>query len=354
MDSQRLIKLMEESFLRDLIKNEEITDISYNGVSFFYLHNLYGRKQVFLPVEKSEISGFIRQIANMAQKQFSYSVPKLDVSFGKYRINAIHQSIGKVNNEDSITFSIRIGSTNLHISPDCDFFPKEVSQLIDVLILSNKSIIIGGLTGSGKTEFQKYLLTRMPESTRLIIIDNVLELDTNISRDDLDINIWQSNEDNPETNIQSLVKNALRSNPDWLIVAESRGAEMIETLNSALTGHPTITTVHSLNAISLPHRIGRMIMMNDKKMSFEDVLSDVFYHFSIYFFLERKIDEDGIVRRYVKEVVEYQSDGSYTLIYDKNRKNKFDYISNSFLSTLRIPEEFEEFKNAFIRKEKKR
>ena len=41
---------------------------------------------------------------------------------------------------------------------------------------------------------------------RIIIIDNVLELD-NLSLDnELDINIWQSDENNKETSIQELVK----------------------------------------------------------------------------------------------------------------------------------------------------
>ena len=99
-------------------------------------------------------------------------------------------------------------------------------------MIDNKiSIVIGGVTGTGKTEFQKYLISSLDSKTRVIIIDNVLELDSIGAFSHLDLNIWQSDDKNGSSNIQNLVKNALRNNPDWIIVAESRGSEMIEILN---------------------------------------------------------------------------------------------------------------------------
>ena len=350
MDVIKIINYFESSFLKTLLKDKEVTDISYNGEDFFYLHNTYGRQQTFFDVNKDGVKDFVRQIANMSEKQFSYSNPILDISFGKYRFNAVHQSIGKVNNVDATTFAIRIGSEELHIKRDNGFFPLAIAELIDTLISSRISVVLGGQTGSGKTELQKYLITRMKKYVRVIVIDNVLELDIHSLGDSLDLNVWQADEKTPYSSIQFLVKNALRSNPDWLIVAESRGSEMIEVLNSAMTGHPIITTIHALDAKSMPNRMTRMVMMNEKKMSFEDVYSDIIYHFHIYFYMKRTISKKGVVKRYISQIVEFKNNGECNVIYErKNDKDIYHPLSEDTLSILDMQDDFLEFKAKFTK-----
>ena len=319
MDKEKLLITLQNSFLSSLLEDSQITDISYNGETLYYLHNLSGREKSSISVSENEAKDFIRQIANLAEKQFSFQSPKLDVSFGKYRINAVHPSIGRKNNEKCLTFSIRISSEKPIIKNDQTFLNAELISLFNVLLRSKVSIVIGGITGSGKTEFQKYLISSLDKYTRIIIIDNVLELD-NLSLDnELDINIWQSDENNKETSIQELVKNALRSNPDWLIVAESRGKEMIEVLNSAMTGHPILTTIHSFDINSMPTRIARMVMMNEQSQNFDVLLTDIYYNFRFYIYLKREIGSDGHVRRYIDEVAEFDIKGNKTTIYKNKR-----------------------------------
>ena len=319
MDNKRLIDFIESSFLQDLLNDSSITDISYNGRHIFYLHNEYGRCKSEIEVSNDEINNFVRQIANISEKQFSFSNPNLDVSFGKYRLNAVHHSVGRIKNESTITFSLRIGSEELHIErDDGSFFPKAVGELIDLILSNHQSIVIGGETGSGKTELQKYMITRLKENERVIVIDNVLELD-NINTDNLDFNVWQSDPNNKTVTTQSLVKNALRNNPDWIIVAESRGEEMIDILNSAMSGHPIVTTIHAFDVKSMPNRMTSMVLMNEKKMSFEEVKEDILYHFKFYFYLKRRIDSDGKVHRYVSSIA-IENNKKLEVVYEKKKE----------------------------------
>ena len=205
MDIKKLTEYLESSFLKDLLSLESVTDISYNGESIYYIDNRFGRMKREVDVEPQLVKDFIRQIANLSEKQFSYQSPELDVSFGKYRLSALHQSICRKNNVECVCFSIRIASSKLRLEENERFFPKEVIDLLDVLIQSNVSIVIGGLTGSGKTELQKYLLTRMIENSRTIVIDNILELDQLKIDKKLDLNIWQVDENRSKASIQSLV-----------------------------------------------------------------------------------------------------------------------------------------------------
>ena len=321
MDVKKLIDYLESSFLKDLLSLESVTDISYNGDNIYYIDNRYGRLRRDVEVEPQLVKDFIRQIANLSEKQFSYQSPELDVSFGKYRLSALHQSICRKNNVECVCFSIRIASSKLRIEENEQFFPRQVVDLLDVLIDSNVSIVIGGLTGSGKTELQKYLITRMRENTRTIVIDNILELDQLKINKNLDFNIWQVDENRSKASIQSLVRTALRSNPDWLIVAESRGKEMLEVLNSSLTGHPIITTLHALDVRSMPYRMARMVMMNEQKMDFKDVYQDIAYHLRFYIYMKRKYLNNGAVLRYISSIA-YLNGKNMEEIYGSDGENK--------------------------------
>lgn len=349
MDFEKAFTFVTNSFLSSLLIDENITDISFNGEDIFYSHNIYGRQKSNIVINESDARDFVRQMANLSEKQFSYQTPILDISFAQYRINAVHQSIGRFNNKPCVTFSLRVASNKPIINDNCSFLTSELVSLIEVLVRSKVSILIGGLTGSGKTEFQKYLIRKIPKNTRLIIIDNVLELDSVRNDVSLDINIWQVDERNDSSTIQSLVKNGLRSNPDWLVVAESRGEEMIDILNSAMTGHPIITTLHSLDSFSMPSRIARMVMMNNKKSSYEEIMKDVLYHFRFYIYLNKNYTDNGTINRYISSVLCFDDNGKQWEIYRcENGFHYYEKIPNSCLHLLKYDNSDDLFIKTFL------
>lgn len=334
MDKEKALYYLEHSFLSSLLLDEDVTDISYNGEEFFFVSNKFGRKKSNILVEPQIVKDFLRQIANIAEQQFSYTNPILDVSIGRYRINATHQSIGKINDVDVTTFSIRIGFYTSKIDDDSDFFNPVIVELLKTILLHRQSIVIGGITGSGKTELQKYLLRNMPPYERVIVIDNVLELDTIRGCNDIDLTCWKVDDKNPNISEGILIKNALRNNPDWLIVAEARDKEMVDVLNSSMTGLPIITTIHSLDCKSMPFRMARMVQRSDQKMDYGDALKDIFYHFHFYIYLKKKMVNKE-VKRFVAEIGLYDNNGSYTSIYRKlNSGDKYNYLTESGLSLL--------------------
>lgn len=321
MDKLKAIYYIEHSFMAALINDKDVTDISYNGLDIYYVSNKNGRRKSDIIIEHSLAKDFIRQIANIAEKQFSYTNPYLDISVGKYRLHATHQSIGKISDEGVITFSIRIASTEARIVNGCNFFTSDIEKLIKIILSKGESIIIGGVTSSGKTEFQKYLLRNLDEAVRVIVIDNVLELDQ-VRNENLDLTCWQVDENNPSSSPGILIKNALRNNPDWLILAEARGEEMVDVLNSAMTGMPIITTLHSKDANSLPHRMGRMMMKSTQKIDYQDALQDIYYHFHYYFYLKKEVKDHKIVR-YIAEINYVNSKGVISNIYQRKNNEHF-------------------------------
>ena len=116
MDKERAVSFIENSFLSTLVTNKDVTDISFNGQDIYYVSNSKGRCKSKIVIEHQVAKDFIRQVANIAEKQFSFTSPVLDTSIGRYRINATHQSIGRIMDEGVLTFSIRIASAEERIN----------------------------------------------------------------------------------------------------------------------------------------------------------------------------------------------------------------------------------------------
>ena len=318
--NERLVSYIENSFLRPLLDLETVTDVSYNGVSIFYMDNIEGRKKFDVDISPNQAMDFIRQIANLSERQFSYSNPTLDISISRYRINAQHSSIVRVGDEKSVSFSIRIASKTIRIDEKGSFMDERVKKILFEAIKERRSIAIAGPTGSGKTELQKYLISKFEDFTRVIIIDNVQELDYVRFNPNLDVTSWQISPNIKEGSAEELIRNALRNNPDWIVVAESRGQEMKDALNAVMTGHPIITTLHAKSINAMPRRMMRMVQMSNNKESPEDILNDIYEHIDYYVYLNRKIANGKKVVRFIESIAAVDENLKFKIIYKKGTK----------------------------------
>ena len=348
MDREQGINYLLSTPFARLLKNDNITDISYNGRNLFYVDNTRGRIRSEINFSQEEARDFIRQIANICEKQFSVASPRLDVTIGNYRINAMHQCVGR-NDGEVVTFAIRIASEKVRIFDDEEFLTGELKELFDVLMISHQSVVIGGLPGTGKTELQKYLLTRFAKDQRAIVVDNILELESIRKYIDYDLTIWQYNENNHNASLPLLIKEALRSMPDWLILAEGRGDEMLDILNSAVTGLPIITTIHSYDVFGMPTRMARLVMRKEENSKYEQILDDIKYHFRYYVYLKRDKSGTGGVRRYISSIVHLDDKGKSKVIYSEDINGRsYAPIDRESLMQLKIKKSQTGFIRCFV------
>ncbi len=321
-NDEKLKEFLETSFISPLLEKDGITDISYNGEYIFYQSNKYGRRKSEIDVTPSQVASFLRQIANYSEKQFSFLDPILDVSFSRYRINATFLSLTRVRNKKSYSFSIRIAYEGSVLENDDSFFGGNSKRILLKAIKNKQSIVIGGETGAGKTELQKYLLMRLEPSSRVIVIDNVEELEMVRADDNLDLTSWVVDERNKKASYASLIKNALRNNPDYLVLAESRGEEMLDALNCVMSGHPIITTMHAKDIKAMPYRMARMAMMGEKKLEYDDLLGDIYHHFSLFVYVKRELI-DGQVRRFIDAIARpNEKKKTVEIVYERNDENE--------------------------------
>ncbi len=288
-------EFVEYSFLKPLLQKEGLTDITYNGSDLYFVTNEGGRFLYKRNFPKKEVGDFLRQIANLSEKQFSFASPILDVSFGRYRLNATFMSLARHKNEKTYTFALRLASPKCAIDDNKSFFTKKAEKILIKAIRSEESIVIGGLTGTGKTELEKWLLSKAKENTRIIVIDNVEELDM-VVNENVDLTTWISNENYPQSSFSSLIRNSLRNNPDYVVVAEARGKEMLDALTSAMSGHPIITSIHSKDLESMPERMARLCMLSEQKLYIDALISDIAHHFKYFVYLSKKTVNGKVVR----------------------------------------------------------
>jgi pilus assembly protein CpaF len=296
-DVQKASLYLENSILKLLLQQTDVTDISFNGESIFYQSSIYGRKKATFTFTYEEAYQFIKQLANLMNMPFTFMDAIVDMSIARYRIFAVGPSVSRKQYEPSLTFAIRIHPKNNHI--EMKFLAKNSPwvNLFKFLVDHDVSIVIAGKTGSGKTQLQKELLMLMSEAKRVIILDNILELD-GLWIPGLDLTVWQIK---PMYSIQTMVEGALRSHPDWLVIAESRGAEFKQVLRSVKTGHPIITTLHSDRIDRIYERMVSMLLIDESMSHAEQLKSEVIQAFPVLVQLVSH-ELDGGIHRLIDQV----------------------------------------------------
>lgn len=120
-----------------------------------------------------------------------------------------------------------------------------------------RNIIISGKTGSGKTTFARSLTQAIPTHERVITIEDVheLKLDDHPNK----VHLLYGSVNGRVSSQQSLAA-CMRLSMDRILLAELRGDEALDYVNSLNTGHPgSITTTHANNAIQTYERVASLV-----------------------------------------------------------------------------------------------
>jgi pilus assembly protein CpaF len=126
----------------------------------------------------------------------------------------------------------------------------------------SSDLIISGGTGSGKTTLLNTLSSFIPNSDRIITIEDAAELQLQqehvVRLETRPANI----EGKGEIRATDLVRNALRMRPERIIIGECRGPETLDMLQAMNTGHEgSLTTLHANTPRDALARMETMIMM---------------------------------------------------------------------------------------------
>jgi type IV secretion system protein VirB11 len=155
-----------------------------------------------------------------------------------------------------------------------------------------RNIVIAGKTGSGKTTFARSLIEKVPRTERIVTIEDVHELflENHPNRIHMLYGYGAG-----RITADECLASCMRLSPDRIFLAELRGNEAWEYLNSLNTGHPgSITTTHANSALQTFERIATLIKKSEVGRQLDIEMIKLVLHTTIdivLFFKERKLIE---------------------------------------------------------------
>jgi pilus assembly protein CpaF len=179
----------------------------------------------------------------------------------------------------------------------------ETIEFLERCVQARLNILISGGTGSGKTTLLNVLSEAIPDSDRILTIEDSAELQLN-QRHTLRLESRPANiEGEGEVSIRDLVRNSLRMRPDRIIVGEVRGAEALDMLQAMNTGHDgSLSTVHANAPRDALGRLETMVMMAGYDIPMRAVRQQISSALDLIIQIERM--EDG--HRRVTSITEVQ------------------------------------------------
>jgi pilus assembly protein CpaF len=138
----------------------------------------------------------------------------------------------------------------------------ELSDFLRACVQARLNTIISGGTGSGKTTLLNALSGYIPDTERIVTIEDPTELKLQQAHVVTLEARPASLEGRGEVTQRDLVRNSLRMRPDRIIVGEVRGPEAFDMMQAMNTGHEgSVSTVHANTPRDALARIENMILM---------------------------------------------------------------------------------------------
>ena len=254
-----------------LLKNPEITEIMVNGPKRVYIEkdgNLELSDISFR--DDDHLFYFIDRILAPLGRRVSEYEPYIDARLKDgSRVNIVRHPVSTIGPILTIRkFSYKkLGLDDLIRLGTLD---NASADFLKACVVSRLNILISGSAGSGKTTLLNALGTFIPDSERVITIEETRELHLDgkhcVPMETRPPNI----EGKGEITIRDLLRNSLHMRPDRIIVGEVRSEEVLDMVQAMNTGHEgSMTTLHANSCLEVLDRLEVLVLMGSLNISSE-------------------------------------------------------------------------------------
>ncbi|WP_291632497.1 CpaF family protein [Clostridium sp.] len=247
-----------------LLSDKSVTEIMVNGPNHVYVER--DGKLVLTDAKfknDNHVMHVIKKIVAPIGRRIDESSPMVDARLPNgSRVNAIIPPLAI----DGPSITIRKFAEDPFKVEDLINFgtlSSKMAELLKYCVEARLNIVVSGGTGSGKTTTLNVLSSFIPESERIVTIEDAAELQLSqihvVRLETRPSNI----EGKGEVNIRDLVKNSLRMRPDRIIIGEVRSGETLDMLQAMNTGHDgSLTTGHANSPRDMLSRLETMVLMS--------------------------------------------------------------------------------------------
>ncbi len=243
--------------IEPLIRDPYIEDVHCIGYQNIYIvHKIFDMLETNIRFEsEGELDNWMRSMSERIGRPVSESRPIADGALPDgSRINIIYSTDVSRKGPSftmrkfsatpiSITQLIKWGSIN-----------EEIAAYLWLCLENNMSIFFSGETASGKTTMLNACLPFINPKAKIYSAEDTAEVQPPHP-------VWQQlitrEEGPPESRVDlfTLLKAALRSRPNYIIVGEIRGVEGAVAFQAMQTGHPVIATFHASTVKKMIQRL---------------------------------------------------------------------------------------------------
>ena len=249
--------------LEPLLNDPTVSDILVNTHKQVFVER-FGKLSLAHTVFKDDthLLNIIDRIVSKVGRRIDEFSPMVDARLADgSRVNAIIPPLAL----DGPMLSIRKFGVNKISIEDLirlDTITEPIAKVMQAAVRARLNVLVSGGTGSGKTTLLNILSAFIPNTERIITVEDAAELQLQqehvVRLETRPANL----EGKGRIAQRDLIRNALRMRPDRIIVGEVRGEEALDMLQAMNTGHDgSITTLHANSPRDALRRLETMILM---------------------------------------------------------------------------------------------
>jgi pilus assembly protein CpaF len=249
--------------IEPLVNDRSVSEVMVNGPDIVYFERegiIYRSDVQFRDFD--HIMRIAERIIAPLGRRVDEASPYVDARLADgSRVNIIIPPVAP----DSPTISIRKFRADRYKVADLiqvGTLTEEMSQFFRACVRGRLNVLISGGAATGKTTLLNALSAFIPESERIVTIEDPTELKLQqphaVRLEARPPNLEGRN----AVTQRDLVRNSLRMRPDRIIVGEVRGSESFDMLQAMNTGHEgSLTTVHANSPRDALARVENMVLM---------------------------------------------------------------------------------------------
>ena len=273
-DKQEIMvrEIMDEIYgfgpLEPLMQDAEVSDVLVNGADnvFIERNGLLQRTEVRF-ADDDHLLQLIQRLVGRAGRRIDEVTPVVDAKLPDG--SRLHAVIPPLTSRGPTLSIRRFKKKALSIEDMVRMgtMAPEMAGFLALAVRGRLNLLISGGTGAGKTTLLNNLSRFIPETERVITIEQTAELQLQ-QRDVVSLEARPANvEGRGEITQRELLRNSLRMRPDRIIVGEARGGEVLEMLQAMNTGHDgSMSTLHANDTRDALDRLEMMVALSGAEL----------------------------------------------------------------------------------------